>query len=137
MRYGRINTKTESSNYKNSLKSIIWGLLAGAAVCTIFLFLFAFIFVKIKSVPFSMVNTLAIICASLGGFSAGYITVRIHKKNGLLYGAAAGFALFSIITVVGFMVSRDKFTYLTLIRLLALTLMGAVGGVLAVNKRSK
>lgn len=137
LRYGRMNTKAESSDYKNLFTSLIWGLLAGAIVCTAFLFAFAFVFVKMKSVPFSMINTLAIICESLGAFVSGYIAVKIHKKNGLIYGAAAGISLFLILTIVGFVVSRDKFTYITLIKFLFLTLMGAVGGVLSVNKRSR
>lgn len=136
MRYGRASAKVEPNDYKNSLKSIAWGFLAGAIVCTAFLFLFAFVFVKIKSVPFSMVNVLAVICASLGAFVAGYIAVRVHKKNGLLYGAVSGFVLFLALTIVGFVVSRDKFTSLTLVKFAVLTLVGAIGGVLGVNKRA-
>lgn len=137
MSYSKMSSKIESNNYKNSIKAVIWGLLAGSIVCTAFLFLFSLVFLKIKSVPFSMVNTLATICAAFGAFVSGYITVRIYRKNGFLYGATAGFVLFLILTVIGFIVSRDKFTYLTLVKFIVLTLMGAIGGVFGVNKRSR
>ena len=135
MRYDK--APSNDSDFTTSLKAILFGAAVGATICAGFLFLFAFLFVMVKSVPQFLIQVIAIFCAAIGAFVAGYVTARVCRFRGLIYGALAGLFLFVLITLVAFVISRDRFTYLTLVRLLVLTLAGACGGVLSVNKKRK
>jgi putative membrane protein (TIGR04086 family) len=135
LRYDKINGK--DSNLSVALKSVLFGTAVGATICTGFLFLFAFMLVTVKSVPQFLIQYIAIFCAAIGAFVSGYMAIRIYRSKGLIYGALAGFMLFIIITLLAFIISRDKFTYLTLVRLLAMVFSGALGGFLAVNKKRR
>lgn len=135
MRYDKSTSK--GNNFIEAMKAILLGSVVGAVVCAVFLVLFAFLFVAVKSVPQSMVQIIAIICAAIGAAVAGYASIRIYKSKGLLYGAAAGLLLFVVLTVIAFIVSRDKFTYITFIRLLVMLFSGALGGVLGVNQKRR
>lgn len=135
MRYDKINNK--NSDFSSALKAIMFGASVGAAICAGFLLFFAFLFVTVKSIPQFMIQIIAIICAAIGAFVAGYIAIRIYREKGLVYGAISGFLLFLIVTLIAFIVSRDKFTNITLIRFLVMTFFGALGGVLGVNKKRR
>lgn len=133
----RDNESLKESNFIVALKAILFGVAVGAAICAGFLFLFAFLFVAVKSIPQFMIQAIAMICAAVGAFTSGYISIRIYRSKGLLYGALAGFLLFVLLTLVAFIISRDKFTYITLTRLLTMVFSGAVGGFLGVNKKRR
>lgn len=135
MRHDKINSK--DSSFSAAVKSVLFGTAVGATVCAGFLFLFAFMLVTVKSVPQFLIQYIAIFCAVIGAFVSGYIAIRIYRAKGLIYGALAGFLLFIIITLLAFIISRDKFTYLTLTKLLAMTFSGALGGFLAINKKRR
>ena len=119
------------------LKATIFGAALGAVVCAVFLFLFAFLFVAVKSIPQPMIQWIAILCAALGALAAGYAATRIYGSKGLMLSVLAAMTLFVLLTLIAFIVSRDKFTYITLIRLLAMTLSGAIGGILAANRKKR
>ena len=127
----------KDANFSAALKASLFGTAVGALICAGFLLLFSFFFVAVKSVPQFMIQTIAIFCAVIGAFIAGYITTRIYRSKGLVYGAFAGFLLFFVITLIAFIISRDKFTFLTLIRFSVMVFSGAIGGVLGVNKKRR
>ena len=135
MRYDKASSN--DSDFSTSLKAILFGTAVGATICAGFLFLFAFLFVMVKSIPQFLIQVFAILCAAIGAFVSGYIAARIYRFRGLVYGAISGLFLFLLLTLVAFVVSRDRFTYLTLIRLLVMTLAGACGGVLSVNQKHR
>ena len=135
MKYDK--TSNKDTEISTALKSILFGATVGATICAGFLFLFAFLFVAVKSIPQYFIQAIAIFCAAVGAFVSGYISVKIYRSKGLIYGALAGVLLFFMLTVISFIVSRDKFTYITLIRFLAMIFSGAFGGVLAVNKKRR
>lgn len=135
MKYDK--SANRESDLVKVVKAILFGSAVGAIVCACLLALFAFMFVSVKSVPQAMIQWLVIICAAIGAFTAGYISIRIYRSKGLIYGAMAGLLMFVILTVVAFIISRDKFTYITVIRLIAMVLSGAFGGVLGVNKKRR
>jgi len=130
-------TSNKDTDFTIALKAILFGAAVGAAICAGFLFLFAFLFVAVKSIPQFMIQSVAIFCSAIGAFVSGYVSIRIYRSKGLVYGAFAGFLLFAIITLIAFIISRDKFTYITLMRLLIMVFSGAVGGVLSVNKKRR
>lgn len=119
------------------LKATLFGAAIGAAVCAVFLFLFAFLFVTVKSIPQPIIQWIAMLCAAFGALAAGYVATRIYGAKGLLYGSLAALVLFLLLTLLAFVISRDKFTYITLVRFIAMLLFGSVGGVLAANKKRR
>ena len=127
----------KDSDFAVALKAPLFGAAIGAVVCAAFLFLFAFLFVAVKSIPQPMIQWLAMLCAALGALAAGYVATRIYGSKGLMLGFSAAMILFLMLTLIAFIISRDKFTYITLIRLLAMTLSGSIGGTLAANKRKR
>lgn len=135
MRHDKVTSK--GSDFAVALKAPLFGVALGAAVCAAFLFLFALLFVAVKSIPQPMIQWLAILCAAFGALAAGYAATRIYGSKGLIIGSSAAMLLFLMLTLIAFIISRDKFTYITLIRLLAMTLSGSIGGVLAANKRKR
>lgn len=135
MKYSK--TTNKDKDFSSVVKAILFGASIGAIVCAVFLFVFAFLFVSIKSVPQFMVQIIAVFCAAIGAFVSGYIAAKISRFNGLIYGTLSGFSLFLMLTLIAFIISRDKFTYITLVRLLSMLLSGAIGGVLGVNKKRR
>lgn len=127
----------KDSDFAVALKAPLFGAAIGAVVCAAFLFLFAFLFVAVKAIPQPMIQWFAILCAALGALAAGYAATRIYGSKGLMFGVSAAAILFVVLTLIAFIISRDKFTYITLIRLLAMTLSGAIGGILAANKKKR
>lgn len=131
----------KSINKENVLlkfvKVILFGSLFGAIVCTMLLLLFSFLFVSVKSIPLPMIQWLVIFCAGMGAFVAGFVSTKLHQSKGLICGSLSALLLFLIITLVAFIISRDKFTYITIIRLLAMLVFGAVGGLLGVGKKRR
>lgn len=135
MRYNQ--TSNSSDGFIEAFKAMVLGTLIGSVFCVLFLCLFAFIFVTVKTIPQSMIQGLALLCAAIGAFVSGYVTIRIYRSKGLIYGTSSGILLFLIITIVGFIISRDKFSYITLLKFAIMALSGAIGGVLGVNRRYK
>lgn len=133
----RDKSSSKENDVSLALKATIFGAAIGAVVCAAFLFLFAFLFVAVKSVPQPMIQWLAVLCAALGALAAGYAATRIYGSKGLMFGASAAMILFVMLTLLAFVISRDKFTYITLIRLLAMSLSGSIGGILAANKKKR
>lgn len=133
MKYDKSTNK--ENDFSNVLKAILFGVSIGATICAGFLFVFAFLFVILKSVPQFLVQAITMFCAAIGAFVSGYITIKIYGSKGIAYGALSGFLLFVLITLIAFIVTRDKFTYITLTRFLIMIFLGAVGGYLGLNKK--
>ncbi len=135
MRHDKSVSKENDVSF--ALKATLFGAAIGTVVCAAFLLLFAFLFVAVKSIPQPMIQWLAILCAAFGALAAGYAATRIYGSKGLMFGTSAAMILFVMLTLIAFIISRDKFTYITLIRLIAMTLSGAIGGILAANKKKR
>ena len=133
MKYDK-STKKET-DVTVAIRAMLIGTAVGVMISAVFLILFAFLFVAVKSVPQFMIPIAAMFCAVMGALVSGYISVRIYGSKGLIYGGLAGFLLFAIITLISFIISRDKFTYLTVIRFLIMVFSGSIGGIWSVNKR--
>ncbi|MDQ5983186.1 MAG: hypothetical protein RUMPE_00184 [Eubacteriales bacterium SKADARSKE-1] len=135
MRYDKSNNS--ESNYILLLKSLVFGMFLGGLSSILLLVLFALVFTQIGAMPSFVIQTMAIISVSIGTFVSSYITLRIYKSKGLLYGSFAGLLMFLLFTLIGFIISRDHFTIVTLIKFISMLFMGAVGGILGVNSQKR
>ena len=73
--------------------------------------------------------------AAIGSFIGSYIAVRISKINGMLYGMACGFVLFVILFIGSLIIAREPLTMMVAIKAILLILVGAIGGIIGVNKK--
>ncbi len=119
------------------IKGLIIGTLVGGVVLTVLLCLCSLFLLISGTLPHEYLSIIGIGMYVLSAFVSGYITSRITKQNGLLCGALSGIIMFLIILLAGFISGDGKFTYLTLIRLAGLTLLGTVGGIKGVNRKEK
>lgn len=119
------------------VKEILCGTFLGALVCTMILYIFAFCFVKMGSVPYSALSVVAVVSASIGALCGGFVCIKIRKKQGLLYGSICGTVLFLLITLASFISTRESFSFYSIVKLFFMSLFGAIGGIIAVNKIKK
>ena len=119
------------------VKAIVVGDIIGTLICIALTVIASFLFVKSKHIPQAMLTPLTIAIAAIGAFIGSYVTVRISKINGMLYGMASGFILFVILFISSLIIAREPLTMMTAIKAILLVLVGAIGGIIGVNKRSK
>jgi putative membrane protein (TIGR04086 family) len=124
-------------NMSKSIKSIVLGTAVGGIMCMLCLFVFAIFFVSAKVIPQTMIQPLILVSCALGAFIGGYITVRILRVQGLLFGILSGMLLFVIVCLVSVIAIREPFSTFALVKGVLMMLAGAIGGIIGVNKRSK
>ena len=118
-------------------KAIAIGTILGAISCVLLLMIFSISFVKMKKLPHDIIGIIIIFCAVIGSFFSGYVSLRILRENGLLYGTISGFVLFIILMIASLLVSGGHLTSFTLYKGISMMISGALGGVISVNKRSR
>lgn len=118
-----------------AFKALLAGTLTGLLICSLLMFLLTFILVKIQKLPTDAIYILLQIIGALSAFIGAYVTVRIYKAYGLLFGLTTGFAIFFVVFVVGVATCVETPSVLSLTKLVAMLCAGSLGGVLSVNKK--
>lgn len=86
----------------------------------------------------SITSAAVIAISALSAFFAGIIVGRITRKNGLIQGSLTGLLLYFTMLIVSICCGDFQlFTVSSVIRLAVMILAGAIGGLAAVNKRSR
>ena len=131
--YNELNSKnTETAKI---VRAILLGCAVGVAVCAILLSLSAMLFVKLGSLPLNYLPLITTFIGALGAFTAGYFTVKLYKKRGMLLGALSGILLFLIVFITGIVQGIENDVVSALIKCAVFSVMGAAGGVVRVNKK--
>lgn len=135
-------TKYSELNNKNSetiqiTRSLLLGCAVGILVSAALLSLSAIVFVKLGSLPIDYLPLITTFIGALGAFSAGYFTIRLYRKRGLLLGLCAGIFLFLLVFITGLAKGIENDLVSALIKCGVFAVMGAVGGVVSVNKKTK
>ncbi len=120
-----------------ALRAIVIGSVTGAALCAALLGVCALAFVSAGHIPQNLISPLVIALSVLSSFLAGFVTGKISRKRGLAYGTLSGLLLFALFLVSGLIASHEAISIAAGIRMLVMVLSGAVGGLLAVNRKSK
>lgn len=134
--------KAVVTNVGNNSKAIyIRGLLTGAVTgcltIVLLLILSSFILTQTGNLPTDYLSWILLVLDGIGALAGAYIAVRIIKAGGLIWGGATGAIIFLMILIAGLMSSTDTLGIYTVIKLAVLVLAGAVGGILAVNKKDR
>lgn len=128
--------KQDDSVFYIKLRPIMIGVSAGAIVCAVLLALFA-VLISSNDIPQVAINPMAIAASVLGALAAGFVTARLCKGRGMMYGAAAGLTLFTIILLISVLACQPTFGLVMLLRLIMLPIAGAIGGVAGMNVKGK
>lgn len=129
-------SKSDKKSVNNTAaKPIIIGTVCGSALCTALLIATSLFILKKGCIPYEILETVMLISTVISSFVSGFIAGKIHHKNGLLFGTAAGFTLFVIIFFGGLIAVGESVSLLTFTRALLMILAGGFGGILGVNSR--
>ena len=133
-------TKEHSETYSTVVRAIRHigiGVIVGGSICAVLLLIFAFLFLKMQRVPVVALSPVSIGISALGSFLAGLVTGKLSRQRGLLYGAISGLVLFALFLVSNLSVMGLPLSWVALTRMGIMTLSGAIGGLLAVNRKKK
>lgn len=116
------------------LRPVLIGCCVGVLTATLLLLLMALL-IRSVDIPRAAITPMAYAAAGAGAFAAGLTAALIARKNGLLLGICCGLVLFLILLLAGVARPGGISGSLAAIKLAVLTLTGALGGVLGVNRR--
>lgn len=134
------NDKKDGNNISKTIISIFFSIAlaaaAGLIICVLILFLTAVIIVKSQNVPYNIFSGVGIAAACIGSFAGGFITAKIKKSMGMLWGAVCAAAMFLVLLTAG-LIMGGGISGLTFLRLGLMLIVGSLGGILGVNKQPK
>ena len=122
------------SLWQSLWRPMVLGLCVGVVCCTLWLLLAAAL-VNTIDVPQEVIAPLAVCAAGLGAFAAGLTAGLVTGRRGLMWGAICGASLYLILLCSGLIRAGGVDGGYALIKWAVLTLCGAVGGLLAVNRK--
>lgn len=119
------------------LRSILFGIVGGAAICTVLLLLAAAVIQASGKLPQDLLQPLVLIICGVSSFFSGFISAKISGKRGLIIGAGCGLLLFFLCMIGGVVNSHDVTSISSFTRMLVMVFAGALGGYLSVYQRRK
>lgn len=119
------------------IKALLAGTITAFTFELILMCLLSILLLISGTIPHSALRYIIVGVSSLSVFAGGYITARVTKSSGLLWGALCGFIFFLISTIPGMVKTADTLSLLTLLKIVAFIISGALGGIKAVNKKEK
>lgn len=124
-------------NILAAVRAVVVGAVSGAAVCAGLLAVCTLAFVSSENIPHHFLPILIIAVSVVSSFFAGFITAKVSKQAGLLLGTMAGLLLFLFFLLAGLAVSQSGLAAEAFPRFLMMLLAGGVGGLIAVNSKSR
>lgn len=119
------------------IKALLAGIATTFTAMLLLMCLLCMLLLISGTIPHGILEYILMGLSSLSVFSGGYITARITKSSGLLWGALCGFLFYLILTISALIKNVDAISFLTLIKLILFCLFGAAGGIKGVNKKEK
>lgn len=121
-----------------AVRAVVVGALSGAVLCAVLLALCTLAFVSSENVPHGFLQPFVICISVLSSFFAGYVTARLLKQRGLIFGMVSGLLLFLLFFLSGLVLSQNACVASEVtIRLLTMVISGGLGGLLAVSRKSR
>ena len=121
-----------------AVRAVVIGTFAGAVLCAALLALCTLAFVSSENVPHGFLQPFVIFISVLSSFFGGYVTARLLKQRGLIFGMVSGTLLFLLFFLAGLVLSQShSVTSEAAARFAVMLISGGVGGLLAVSRRSR
>ncbi|MDP4119955.1 MAG: TIGR04086 family membrane protein [Bacillota bacterium] len=130
-------TAFTQSSTMHYVKAVAIGVLSAAIICMLLISLITFVLVKSQNLPANIISLVVLIISCISTFFGGYITVRILKNKGLLFGMITGLFVFLIVLIAGLSSSTETISAITLTKAAIMVISGAIGGIFSINKKSK
>ena len=118
------------------VRPLLVGLCVGVLCCTLLLLLAALTIQSVE-IPRAAVTPLATVAAGIGAFAGGLAAALAAGRRGLVMGALCGILLFVIVLLAGLARATGIDPGYAAIKLAVLTVAGAIGGVLGVNRKRR
>lgn len=131
-----MRTRKEEPTMVKWMRPILIGTIFGMLLCMAVLLVFAMIMAA-QDIPQMAVTPLAVIAAAAGSFLGGMISARVAGSRGLMFGAACGALLYTLVMIMGFAMLQDIRGWYAIIKLLIMVACAAMGGVFGVNSRRR
>lgn len=135
MKAVKINMSENSSS--KTVKALIIGSVLNALTVIIATVIASLFLVVSGNLFENAAKFIMLVPLIFGGYVGGYVGARINKSNGLLIGTLSGVIILIIMLVIGFAKGNADITYMLLLKVLAILLTAAIGGVKGVNKKEK
>lgn len=119
------------------LRSLMIGIVSGAAICTVLLLISAAVIQTSGKLPQDFLQPLIMIICGVSAFFSGCLAAKISHKRGLLLGACCGFLLFLLCLIGGVANAHDVTGMSSFTRMLVMVLAGSLGGYLAMCHHPK
>ncbi len=120
-----------------AVRAVIFGAVAGAALCAVLLALCSIAFVSSENLPHGFLKPFILGISVLSAGFSGFIAAKILKRRGLIFGTLSGLLLFLLFLTAGLTLSEGGGAKEAGIRLLVMALSGGIGGFLSVNGKSR
>ena len=112
-------------------------MVCGLLITVILMCLFSVVIITSGLLPTNITNYIIVALLSIGILFGSCIATKITKSAGLIIGLIVGLSIFMLITLIGLVQSNDTITTLTLIKLIASLISGALGGIIGLRKKEK
>lgn len=131
-----ISNKGLKSN-STYIKGILFGIISASVTIIILLLISAFALTQAGNIPAKQLNIIMLCIDGVGIFFGSYLSLRVIKAKGLMWGCINGLIIFFVIFIAGLMSSTDTIGINTLLKLIISVVCGGLGGIIGVNKRNK
>ncbi|MBQ8783922.1 MAG: TIGR04086 family membrane protein [Clostridia bacterium] len=134
------NKKKKRNTQKSGSSNLIKTVLLGSAAGTVSFFALSAILALLaykQDFDESYYTALILFASGVSGFVSGFLAVAPIKRNGLVLGLASVLPVFLIIIAVSSVVSRAGVGLYGWLSLAVMLLFGALGGIVAANKRKR
>lgn len=129
----RKNGKKEAVSAPLQLVYALGSGIIGGIIILCISFCLAALSVKRSSSEGERVFILALVSAAFSAFATGFISAKMMKRKGILYGFVSSFLLAILLIFISLLLTDFNFSYHAIVILLTMMFSGIVGGILAVN----
>ena len=132
-----VKINMSESKTSQSVKAVILGVLVNVSVTVLITIIFA-LFLNISGNLFENITVYALLLPlAFGSYFGGLTSGRINGASGLFLGAISGTVVLILMLTIGFSVYKTDITYLLLLKVFAVIIPAAIGGIKGVNKKEK
>lgn len=129
----RKNGKKEAASPSLQFIYALGSGLMGGIIMLCISFCLAALSVKRSALEGGKVFILALACVAFSAFATGYISAKMMKHKGILYGFISSLLLAVLPIFISLLLTDFKFSYHSIVIILTMVLSGTAGGILAVN----